>query len=59
MTAATFQISLSIAKHGKSLSDGDIVKEAMLSGVIAIQKHAKIKFKLEVAVWKLCLLFFL
>ena len=32
LTAASFQISLCIAKHGKPLSDCDIVKEAMLSG---------------------------
>ncbi|XP_058027186.1 general transcription factor II-I repeat domain-containing protein 2-like [Ahaetulla prasina] len=32
LTAASFQISLCIAKHGKSLSDGDIIKTALLSG---------------------------
>nr|DBA15625.1 TPA: hypothetical protein GDO54_004814 [Pyxicephalus adspersus] len=32
LTAASFQISLCIAKHGKPLSDGDIIKTAMLSG---------------------------
>ncbi|XP_034288864.1 general transcription factor II-I repeat domain-containing protein 2A-like [Pantherophis guttatus] len=31
LTAASFQISLCIAKHGKPLSDGDIIKTAMLS----------------------------
>ncbi|XP_032064308.1 uncharacterized protein LOC116502537 [Thamnophis elegans] len=31
LTAASFQISLCIAKHGKTLSDGDIIKTAMLS----------------------------
>ncbi|XP_066461121.1 general transcription factor II-I repeat domain-containing protein 2B-like [Eleutherodactylus coqui] len=32
VTAASFQISLCIAKHGKPLSDGEIIKTAMLSG---------------------------
>ncbi|XP_013000519.1 protein FAM200A isoform X1 [Cavia porcellus] len=32
LTAASFQISLSIVKHGKPLSDGDFIKMAMLSG---------------------------
>ncbi|KAM6176971.1 protein FAM200B-like [Erethizon dorsatum] len=32
LTAASFQISLSIVKHGKPLSDGDFIKTAMLSG---------------------------
>ncbi|XP_013358565.1 PREDICTED: general transcription factor II-I repeat domain-containing protein 2A-like isoform X1 [Chinchilla lanigera] len=32
LTAASFQISLCIVKHGKPLSDGDFVKMAMLSG---------------------------
>ncbi|XP_004873385.1 general transcription factor II-I repeat domain-containing protein 2A-like isoform X2 [Heterocephalus glaber] len=32
LTAASFQISLCIAKHGKPLSDGDFIKMAMLSG---------------------------
>ena len=32
LTAATFQFSLCMAKHGKSFSDGGIVKEAILSG---------------------------
>ncbi|XP_072282287.1 general transcription factor II-I repeat domain-containing protein 2-like isoform X2 [Pyxicephalus adspersus] len=32
LTAASFQISLYIAKHGNPLSDGDIMKMAMLSG---------------------------
>ncbi|XP_026578977.1 general transcription factor II-I repeat domain-containing protein 2-like [Pseudonaja textilis] len=31
LTAASFQISLCIAKHGKPLSDGDTIKTAMLS----------------------------
>ncbi|XP_026538860.1 general transcription factor II-I repeat domain-containing protein 2A-like [Notechis scutatus] len=31
LTAASFQISLCIAKHGKPLCDGDIIKTAMLS----------------------------
>ena len=29
---ASFQFSLCIAKHGKSLSDGDFIKSAMLAG---------------------------
>ncbi|XP_010604765.1 general transcription factor II-I repeat domain-containing protein 2A-like [Fukomys damarensis] len=32
LTAASFQISLCIAKHGKPLADGDFIKMAMLSG---------------------------
>ncbi|KAM3848206.1 general transcription factor II-I repeat domain-containing protein 2A-like [Vipera latastei] len=32
LTAASFKISLCIAKHGKPLSDGDIIRTAMLSG---------------------------
>ncbi|XP_072006342.1 general transcription factor II-I repeat domain-containing protein 2-like [Engystomops pustulosus] len=32
LTAASFKMSLCIAKHGKPLSDGEIVKEALLSG---------------------------
>ncbi|XP_034259776.1 general transcription factor II-I repeat domain-containing protein 2A-like [Pantherophis guttatus] len=32
LTAASFHMSLCVAKHGKSLSDGDIIKAAMLSG---------------------------
>ncbi|XP_012928620.1 protein FAM200A-like isoform X1 [Heterocephalus glaber] len=32
LTTASFQISLSIVKHGKPLSDGDFIKMAMLSG---------------------------
>ncbi|XP_048364675.1 protein ZBED8-like [Sphaerodactylus townsendi] len=32
LTAASFQISLCLAKHGKPLSDGEIIKTAMLSG---------------------------
>ena len=32
LTYASFQFSLCIAKHGKSLSDGDFIKSAMLAG---------------------------
>lgn len=32
LTTASFQISLCLAKHGKPLSDGDLIKEVMLSG---------------------------
>ncbi|XP_076352701.1 SCAN domain-containing protein 3-like [Tachypleus tridentatus] len=32
LTKASFQISLCIAKHGKSLSDGDFIKTTMLAG---------------------------
>ena len=32
LIAASFQISLCLAKHGKPLSDGDIINTAMLSG---------------------------
>ncbi|XP_023567860.1 general transcription factor II-I repeat domain-containing protein 2A isoform X2 [Octodon degus] len=32
LAAASFQISLSVVKHGKPLSDGDLIKMAMLSG---------------------------
>ncbi|XP_040297400.1 general transcription factor II-I repeat domain-containing protein 2-like [Bufo bufo] len=32
LTNASFQISLCLAKHGKPLSDGDMIKMAMLSG---------------------------
>ncbi|XP_005409605.1 PREDICTED: general transcription factor II-I repeat domain-containing protein 2A-like [Chinchilla lanigera] len=32
LTAASFQISLCIAKHGKPFSDGDFIKMAMLAG---------------------------
>ncbi|KAM4048853.1 general transcription factor II-I repeat domain-containing protein 2-like [Anomaloglossus baeobatrachus] len=32
LTAASFQMSLVLAKHGKPFSDGEIIKAAMLSG---------------------------
>ncbi|XP_060548259.1 general transcription factor II-I repeat domain-containing protein 2A-like [Pantherophis guttatus] len=36
LTADSFQISHCVAKHGKPLSDGDIIKMAMLSGSNAL-----------------------